>query len=54
MVNIMFVILIAVFISSQVHAARNLAEPECGCSSDLRLIIHLWTMSLQKRMTLTN
>ena len=34
----MFIILHAVFVSNQVHAARNLAEPEYGCPSDLRLM----------------
>ena len=34
----MFIILFIVFVSSQVHATRNLAEPECGCPSDLRLM----------------
>ena len=38
MAKIVFILLLAVFISIQVHAARNLAEPECGCPSDLRLM----------------
>ena len=38
MSNTMFIILFTVFVSSQVHAVRGLAEPEGGCPSDLRLM----------------
>ena len=34
----MFIISISLLVVSQVNVARSLSEPECGCSSDLRLM----------------
>ena len=35
---IMFIISISLLVSSHFNVAKSLSEPECGCSSDLRLM----------------